>query len=85
MKPPTCRAILITNCGSPNGAKAGQRCPEVAVEPAELPQLCWVHARALANRERTVPLEIVAMTLADRAELERWQAWQAAKAARGYR
>lgn len=81
MKAPTCRAILLTHGGGPNTFKPGQRCSELAIEPEDLPQLCWVHARALANRERTQPLELVALTLHDRDELERWQLEQAKKAA----
>ena len=81
MKPPTCRAILMTHGGCPNSARPGQRCSERAEEPAELPQLCWVHARALANRNRAVPLELVALTLADREEIEKWKAEQERKAA----
>jgi hypothetical protein len=51
------------------GAGPGNRCTERATEPNGAPQLCWVHARALANRNRLVPLQLVPMTLAERGEL----------------
>jgi hypothetical protein len=81
MKAPTCRAILTTHGGSATGGRPGQRCCETATEPASLPQLCWVHARALAFRDRPRPLELVAVTIRERAELEAWKAAQAAKVA----
>lgn len=48
-KKDTCRAITMR----------GQRCECEAEEPKELPQLCWTHARALENRNRTPALQLV--------------------------
>ena len=69
----TCRAILTTHAGGPKASQAGQRCPEAATEPKGLPQLCWVHQQALANRHRVRPLELVPMTIAERDKLEAHQ------------
>ncbi|HXI60680.1 MAG TPA: hypothetical protein VNO55_31680 [Polyangia bacterium] len=81
MKEPTCRAILTTHGGSSAAPRPGQRCPEVAIEPEGLPQLCWVHAKAMTNPDRAKPLELVAMSLRERERLEQWQAARLAKAA----
>ncbi len=80
MKPPTCRAVLSTHCGG-GESRRGQRCTELAVEPEGLPQLCWVHARALANRNRARPLELVAMSLREQEAVQEWKAAQLAKGA----
>ncbi len=69
MKPRKCRALLTCDGGSRPARWRGSRCREAATEPQGGPQLCWVHARALANRNRLVPLQLAPMTLAERGEL----------------
>ena len=65
-----CRAICCVHGGSdPKAVKPGERCKQLATHPVGGPQLCWTHSKALANRNRVVPLELAPLTLAEHEQL----------------
>jgi len=74
-----CRALLICTSGgdAPKGElPRGSRCPHEATEVilgrthgARVPELCWVHSRALSNPERQRRLEFAPLSASDAVEL----------------
>ncbi len=66
MRRAICRAICcVQNGGGDKAPKMGERCNQLASHPLDAPQLCWTHSKALANRNRRKPLQLVPLTLAE--------------------